>query len=491
MITTPTSARLAHYDPEPYAESGWCGNCAACAATRRAPSDTCGCSTGHRRRRCSDPAAAFTLLVTVPRSGTAPATASCLHALGRRLAHAAYYQAPVLGMATLRNRAVLAQAVAMSSPRRRTAARTAVEAAGLTFPQALVLVISQLRQLVVSGDLSEQTADKVATHAGSLCLYMTDGLKKPVVADVRPADMHRWVASRTQNSHQPSLAVRHNRRNAARVCFRILRSLGLFDGDPTLDLHLPARVPVSVRPLEEEELLQARFASQARLDDTRLPAAAALGEAGLGTGELPGARIVDTDLANGRVWVRGTSRTDARWAYLSRWGARQIQARIDHLRHQGLEDDAPLVYEGRRGGASAQAASCLALNEILELAGLAGEPGIKPNSFAATYARQVFDYTGDLGDAAASVGRRSLDATAALIGHEWRSKDADERETRLQAAAAAGQHGNQTASGIGSAGQRRSARGRRPKQLPTPIAPNRQPRTVSPMTNQRNKPGAS
>lgn len=479
-----STQRLAHYDPEPFRYSGWCGRCAVCAAARRTPTDACGCPAGHRSRRSACPAEPFEMSVTEPGSSW-PAAASCLHALGRRLAHAGYYRAPMSALPGLRNRAVLAQAVAMSSPRH--VGRSPLEQAGLTFPQALVLVVSQLRYLVASGDLSEQTADKIATHLSSLCLFMTDGLKKPVVAEADPADMHRWIASRTQRGNQPSVAVRHNRRNAARVFYRVLRRLGLCAADPTLDIRLPARVPVAVRPLEEDELLQTRFASQARHGDTRLPAAAALGEAGLGTGELPHALIKDADLPGERVWVHATRRADARWAYLSPWAMKQIQARIEYLQGQGLGPDTPLVYEGGRGGGSAQSSACLALNEILELAGLAGEPGIKPNSFAAAYARRVWEQTADLGAAADSVGRRSLDSTATLIGYQWHTEP-DQREEQLRSAARRPLAVAAPPAGQFRSDYRRSVRGRRP--AAASIAPAPASRTVPGMNVRRSQDAA-
>src|SRR6478735_9114006 len=108
-----TTSRLQIYSPEPYADAGWCGRCAACAAVRKVPSAECGCPPASRRKRGHIPGQAFCLTERIGRVGAGPATASCLHALGRRLAHGFFYRASILDMPRLKVRHVYTQAVGM------------------------------------------------------------------------------------------------------------------------------------------------------------------------------------------------------------------------------------------------------------------------------------------------------------------------------------------------------------------------------------------
>jgi integrase len=188
--------------------------------------------------------------------------------------------------------------------------------------------------------------------------------------------------------------------------------------DPTLDVVLPPRSGLRARPLTDDEIAVCRSASLHSLDATRLPAAWALAEATVRSGELAAIRAGDVSLDGRRVWIAGSARTGPRWGVLSKWGRRQVCRRLDTIA------DAPLVIYCSDGSAeSRQASSCQAIHETLLRAGLAGEPDVRPVSVAAWAGRDAFTRTGRIEDAARVLGVRSLDRAAAIIGWDWSISD--------------------------------------------------------------------
>lgn len=121
---------------------------------------------------------------------------------------------------------------------------------------------------------------------------------------VTPAAASSFIESPCADG-EATLSVRHFRRTAVRMLFRVARDLGLVEGDPTLDLELPARERGKFRALTDEEVALCRLASVASLEETRLPAAWALAEATARTSELSEVTSADVDLGNVRVWLRG------------------------------------------------------------------------------------------------------------------------------------------------------------------------------------------
>ena len=233
-----------------------------------------------------------------------------------------------------------------------------------------------------------------------------------VIDELVPAEF----ISASGRSGQPSPATQHLRRSAIRLLFRTARQLGLAEGDPTLDLVLPARSGLRARPLDDYEVAVCRSYSRHTLTETRLPATWALAEATARTSELPHLRVRDIELASGRVWVWGSSRCKPRWAQLTKWGIAQLQRRIEAL---NPDPDCRLIYSGRGDPASAQSSSCTAIARVLTLAGLGVEPDVRPMSVAGWAGRRVFDETGRIEAVAAALGVRSLDRAAGLIGWDW------------------------------------------------------------------------
>ena len=165
------------------------------------------------------------------------------------------------------------------------------------------------------------------------------------------------------------------RRSALRLLFRTARELGLATDDPTLDVVLPSRTKESARPLTDDEVELCRRVCLADLSTTRLSVAWALGEATARTAEIPHVLIRDLDLDHNRVWLAGSTKTEARWGSLSRWGATQIAR---HLAALETEPETPLAYPGRGNLESRRSFSCKAIRDTLERAELADDPYVRP-----------------------------------------------------------------------------------------------------------------
>lgn len=211
-------------------------------------------------------------------------------------------------------------------------------------------------------------------------------------------------------------SVRHFRRTAVRMLFRVARDLGLADGDPTLDLALPPRQRGALRALTDEEMALCRLASVSSLEETRSPAAWALAEATARTSELSEITAADVDLEGGRVWLQGGTFVEPRWGTLSSWGRGWVDRRM-----QAVPDDCrPLTYDGNGSAQSRQAAACLTISSTVARAGLADDPGVRPLSVTAWAGRQLLDDSGRIEVVAHGLGMRSLDRAARLIGFDWR-----------------------------------------------------------------------
>jgi integrase len=375
--------------------------------------------------------------VAVQRRGSGPATPACLHAMGQQIAHALFYKAPLRLLPALRARHVLLEAVAMADRGRRrqppaSSQELDIARIGLTWQQALALVVSHLQHLVESGDLTQRTVQKMAAEMASLTLYMADGLHRPLVADVRTADVARWIDSalggRRHNGQPPSATTRRLRRSAARLLFRVLRHLDLHAGDPTLDIGVPGGgVTSTTVPLSDEDLHILRYACVIEAGDTRLPSVLALSEAGGTTDELWRVRIRDCDLADGTVGFRGNKHRIARRNPLSAWGARQLRNRVEALRRSGADDDTLVVYAGAAAEASESpgVSAARAVRRLLELADLAHEPGIRPGSIPAAFGKRVWERHRDIALVAQALGCRSLDAAARIIDVDVRASRQD------------------------------------------------------------------
>jgi site-specific recombinase XerC len=412
--------------PEPYADLGWCGTCAVCAAVRRRPTHPCGCPLGHPCRDGQRPATTFRPPATVRRAGAGPATPACLHALGRRLSHGLYYGAPLHRLPKLRSTHVLLEAVAVANRSQRAPSIKSgndLTRAGLTYHQALALVSSHLQHLVTTDDLTERTVAKAVGNIAALAEFMTSGLGQPFVASTSTSDLARWIdaplGGRRRQGEEAAATTRRLRRSSARLFFRVLRTLGMFGGDPTLDIAVHPGVSGTTIPLVDDELLQLRYACISLNADNRLPSCLALAEATATTGEMARVEIDDVDLAAALVWLRGDSRRRAREVPLSPWAVKVLRSRIDYLRSQGADGSTRLAYAGSQDATTSEspgASTAGAMGDLLKLAGLAHEPGIKPGSIGLGFALRVWNGHGDIRLVARALGYRDYNKAAKAIG---------------------------------------------------------------------------
>lgn len=219
----------------------------------------------------------------------------------------------------------------------------------------------------------------------------------------------------------PSTATMHLRRSALRLYFQAARRLGLLEGDPTLDLTLPPRSSTPTRPLQDDEVMLCRSSSLHSLSATRRSASWALAEATARTSEVPHIRVCDVDLGRARVWLHGGNKAQPRWGYLTAWGLRQVERRLRSC-SRPASSNSLLVYGGRGALHSRQAASCIAIKEVLVRAGLGQEPDVRPGSVVAWAGRRIFKESDCIAEVARRLGMRSLDGAARMIAWEWASE---------------------------------------------------------------------
>jgi integrase/recombinase XerC len=282
-------------------------------------------------------------------------------------------------------------------------------------PSELVEVV--VETLRTDGDLAEQTLDRLAVLMQQFARFAERGLGVARIEDVVSAVVQAFVESLTTEGAPPGPSLQHFRRLAVRVLFRTGRRLGLADGDPSIDVALPARALAAFRPLEDPEVELCRCVALGT--STRAAAAWALGEATARTGEFGGIRRCDVDLGANRVWLRGTARVRPRWGQLTDWGSPQLMRRLEGV-DPGSES--PVLGGGAPGSALAQSSAVGVISQTLVRVGLRGAPGVRPSSVAAWAGRKIFEATDRIDEAALALGLASLDRTARFIGWEWAAR---------------------------------------------------------------------
>ncbi|WP_168676626.1 tyrosine-type recombinase/integrase [Cellulomonas septica] len=246
------------------------------------------------------------------------------------------------------------------------------------------------------------------------------------VGDLTPALCSGFVTAPTAEGRPAELTTQHARRTALRMYFRALRDLGLYDGDPTLDLHLPARTSTAARPLTDDEVTLCRVAARlGAAGSTSLQRAVcwALAEATAITSEITQVRVGDVDDAAAPRWVRlaGTKRARGRLGELTDWGSRVMSRQLEMLHERGAGSHTLVTYRGAGapGQHVAQAAVCNAIGEVLTAADLAAEPDVRPTSVRNWAGRALYDAGMPIERVAVRLGARSLDSVAEDIALHW------------------------------------------------------------------------
>jgi site-specific recombinase XerD len=276
----------------------------------------------------------------------------------------------------------------------------------------------------VSGDFTGQTRTRATETLGRF----TSRASKMGVAtwqDVDPMTCAGFITAHTSDGRPAELATQHARRTVLRMAFRTLRGLGHRVGDPTIDVVLPARSIRQARPLTDDEVVLCRVAARLSGPPTlRRAVTWALAEATAVTSEIPQVRICDLDDPENprRVRLAGNQRHDPRTGELTEWGAAVIARHVEALRRRGAAEDTRLVYRGKADPSQdkAQASACNAVGHVLDSAGFAHQPDVRPASIRGWIGRTLFDHGHSLQDVALALGNRSLDATADAIALDWR-----------------------------------------------------------------------
>jgi integrase len=284
--------------------------------------------------------------------------------------------------------------------------------------------LEEVARLVgATADLRVQTKNQLVSTLNRFATFVERGFGVSTLAEITPDIARAFIAAPPSggDTDAPTISTRHFRRSALRLLFREARRAGLSDGDPTLDLTLPPRSALGLRPLTDDEVAICRSSALRSLSETRLPAAFALAEATARTSELPKIRVEDVRLDEGSVWLHGGSKTNERWGTMSSWGAEQVARRLRHL--EKLPASTPVVYRGEGSSQSAQASACVAIATVLRAAGLGSEPDVRPASIAAWAGAAAFRQGAGIEEVARMVGVRSLDQAARLIGWDWDGED--------------------------------------------------------------------
>lgn len=268
--------------------------------------------------------------------------------------------------------------------------------------------------------LSEQSIRRMVEVSERFAQFI-EGVGGNKAADISADDCEKFVKARIagqSTTGQAAMATMHLRRATLRLVFRTARDLGLYEGDPTLDLVLPPRTSLKVRALTDEEVALCQSFSLHSLNETRMPAALALAEATARTSEIPHIRPADVELETGRVWLHGSFKAEPRWGHLTTWGLTQVKKRIESVG----DTDRPLIYTGKGTAEAKQSASCISIAQTLVRAGLGNEPDVRPGSVVAWAGVCIFEQTGRIEEVARRLGIRSLDRAAGFINFDWASQ---------------------------------------------------------------------
>jgi site-specific recombinase XerD len=288
------------------------------------------------------------------------------------------------------------------------------------------IVVAVVAHWAASGEFSEQTLARCGETVTRFARRLdTQGVTRPTEVGVEHC--RGFVDAATIKGRAPELTTRHARRTALRMLFRTLRELGHPVGDPTLDIHLPARSATTARPLTDPEVVLCRAST--RLGEAggltlQRAVSWALAEATAVTSEITAVRIGDLDNPDAPRWVRlaGTRRHDPRLGELTDWGATMVARQAALLKERRSTPATLLTYRGNGapGEAVAQASACNAIGAVLDLAGLAQESDVRPASVRNWAGRRLYDAGMPIERVAQRLGARSLDSAAADIDLSWR-----------------------------------------------------------------------
>jgi integrase/recombinase XerC len=218
-----------------------------------------------------------------------------------------------------------------------------------------------------------------------------------------------------RGTRKPSFPTRRNRRLAMRRAYMILRTLGYKLLDPTIDVVLPSPSAGKSRACSDSELERLRKAIQPDLYGISHSSLLALAEAGATNTEISSLTMSAVDLGAGSVRLHGTHRTRSRTNPLTTWGLAVLEHRAEHA-----QPDEPIVRNAD-GNAASTAVVSQYFDLILSFARVYGRR-LTIDSVRYWGARQAYERTGRVEDAAYFLGNVSLNTTATGICLDWRTK---------------------------------------------------------------------
>ena len=273
------------------------------------------------------------------------------------------------------------------------------------------LVISHLAEL---GAMAPVSLIRVADLIRGFTNYLAaSGVES--TGDISEAHASAFVRSLTRSKTEPSLATMHLRRTALRILFREAKALGVLSVDLAGSIPLPPRSYRDLRPLMDNEIDRCRSFAEHMEGETRYAIAWALAEATARVAELGAVRAKDLDLGHGRVWIGGSTNTDARWCELTDWGAHQLRRVL--MSRSKPSPHRSLLMLGKTSRASVHEFVASTLRQ----AGLAKTHGVRPNSIPAWRGAAELVNGASIDEVAALLGMRSLDRAATFVGFDWRA----------------------------------------------------------------------
>lgn len=233
--------------------------------------------------------------------------------------------------------------------------------------------------------------------------------------EISPATVRQFVTAGDAAGQQAGVSLQRTRRSAVRALYRCAREIGVASTDPAADLRLPALSSLRARPLTDDELIECRAASAWSLTSSRRAVAWALAEATCRSGEIPNVLVRDVDRCTGSLVIRGGGRCLRRAGQLTDWGREQIAQHLE----RGLDPDSALIYSGDKARLGGLVSANSAIRQVLQRAGLADEPDVRPSSVVAWAGTKVLERTGQIELVADALGLKSLDSAASFIGWDW------------------------------------------------------------------------
>lgn len=222
-----------------------------------------------------------------------------------------------------------------------------------------------------------------------------------------------WPTMMGGRARTPGSSTKRNRLTGLRRAFKSLRQMGYEMPDPTIDVVALLDRTLDPNVCSDSDIEKLREGAPIGLFDSCNAALLALAEAGATNGEIKEIRASDVNLEDRVVRLPGNARVDERINELSDWGVMVLRERFSFI--DG--DDFVVVNSN---GSQASEASVSQMFRLIASYGNVGRNGFNINSVRAWRARAIYLENGRIQDAALFLGNRSLDASVALMGLEWR-----------------------------------------------------------------------